>query len=355
MELLTARDTAVPFKAACDVLGLPRASARRHSAPKVFGPRRPRPPSMRRITPSERHEILDVLHSERSIDQTPHQVYAGLLDEQKYIASPSTMYRVFASECETKGCRNQRIARSYAVPRLEATAPNQVWTLDISKLATHESGTFFNLYLVLDLFSRFPTAWMVAERENTALSKQIFAEAMSRQRIAPGSITVHNDRCAPLTSNGFVGLLSDLGAATSKSRPRVSNDNPFSESCFKTIKQQPDYPGRFHDIAHARQWFETFFEWYANQHRHSGLAFFTPADTFHGRVAELAQTRQRAFNAAYTPHPERFVAGCTKVRLPSSKVSINPIDPGPDAPNSDIVVFAIPGTAIRDTNEHKPS
>jgi len=200
---------------------------------------------MRRITPSERHEILDVLHSERSIDQTPHQVYAGLLDEQKYIASPSTMYRVFASECETKGCRNQRIARSYAVPRLEATAPNQVWTLDISKLATHESGTFFNLYLVLELFSRFPTAWMVAERENTALSKQIFAEAMSRQRIAPGSITVHNDRCAPLTSNGFVGLLSDLGAATSKSRPRCRTTTHSPNRVSKQSNNNPTTPVDF--------------------------------------------------------------------------------------------------------------
>jgi len=355
MALLAARDTVIPFKAACDVLGLPRASARRYGAPKFFGPRRPRPPSKRRITPSERQEILDVLHSDRFIDQTPHQVYAELLDEQKYIASPRTMYRVLASEGETKDRRNQRIARSHAVPRLEATAPNQVWTWDISKLATYESGVFFNLYLVLDLFSRFPVAWMVAERENTALSKQIFAEAISRHRIPAGSITIHNDRGAPMTSNGFVGLLSELGAATSKSRPRVSNDNPFSESCFKTVKQQPDYPGRFRDISHARQWFDEFFEWYTNQHRHSGLAFFTPADVFHGNVAALAQTRQLAYNAAYAAHPERFVRGCTKVSLPPSKVCINPIESGPDGLCSDVVVITVPGTTMRNTEPHNPS
>jgi putative transposase len=355
MGLLLTRDVEIPFKAACEVLGLPRASARRFRAPKFFGPRRRRPPSPRRLSPVERQDILDVLHSERFADQTPHQVYAELLDERKYLASPSTMYRTLASEGETKDRRNQRAARTHAVPRLEATAPNQVWTWDISKLASWEPGKFFNLYLVLDLFSRFPVAWMVAERENSALSKQLFAEAFCRYELAPGSLTVHNDRGAPMTSHGFTGLLAELGASTSLSRPRVSNDNPFSESCFKTTKQQPDYPGRFRDIAHARQWLEDFFEWYANRHRHSGLAFFTPADVFFGRVAPLAQTRQQALDAAFSAHPERFVAGCPKVRLPASKVSINPIDPGPETTKNTVPIIAVPGAAVRNTNWHNPS
>lgn len=272
--------------------------------------------------------MLDTLHSERFQDQSPRQVYAELLDEGKYVGSPSTMYRILAAHGESNERRNQRQARSHAVPRLEATAPNQVWSWDISKLATYVPGVFLNLYLVLDLFSRFPVAWMVAERENSALCKQLFAEAITRYQLEPGSITVHNDRGAPMTSGAFIDLLAQLGVERSVSRPRVSNDNPYSEACFKTVKYQPDYPGRFQDATHARRWFTEFFEWYANQHRHSGLALFTPADVFFGRVTALAAARQLALDDAYAAHPERFVRGRPIVRLPPAKVAINPIDPG---------------------------
>jgi putative transposase len=271
---------------------------------------------------------LATLHSERFQDQAARQVYAELLDEGMYLASPSTMYRILAAHGESNERRNQREARSHAVPRLEATRPNQVWTWDISKLATHVPGVFLNLYLVLDLFSRYPVAWMVAERENSAISKQLFAEAITRYELEPGSITVHNDRGAPMTASGFVDLLAQLGVERSKSRPRVSNDNPFSESCFKTIKYQPDYPGRFQGISHARRWLTELFDWYANRHRHSGLALFTPADVYFGRVDELAVHRQRALDVAYAAHAERFVRGRPTVRLPPAKVAINPIDPG---------------------------
>jgi putative transposase len=297
----------------------------------VHGPRRPRPTSHRKFDEAEEQQVLDTLHSERFQDQSPRQVYAELLDEGKYVGSPSTMYRILAAHGECSERRNQRAARSHAVPRLEATAPNQVWTWDISKLATYASGVFLNLYLVLDLYSRFPVAWMIAERENSALSKQLFAEAITRYRLEPGSITVHNDRGAPMTSGAFIDLLAQLGVERSVSRPRVSNDNPYSESCFKTVKYQPDYPGRFQDVGHARRWFTEFFEWYANRHRHSGLALFTPADVFFGRVAGLAETRQLALDDAYQAHPERFVRGRPVVRLPPAKVTINPLDPG--APN----------------------
>jgi len=355
MELLLARDTEIPFKAACEAIGLPRVSARRYRVPKMFGPRRPRPRNIRKLTAEETQQVLDVLHSERFVDQTPHQVHAELLDEGKYIASTRTMYRILAAQGETKDRRNQRAPVSNAVPRLTATAPNQVWTWDISKLATYESGNFFNLYLVLDLFSRFPVAWMVAERENSALAIQLFSEAMSRHGIAPDSITVHNDRGSPMTSTGFTELLGELGAATSLSRPRVSNDNPFSESLFKTTKYQPDYPGRFRDIHHARRWLSDFFDWYANQHRHSGLAFFTPSDVFHGEVEALAPTRQAALDAAFQAHPERFVRGCPKVRLPPSSVSINPIDPGPATSDTAVPVITVPGASNRSTSGSIPS
>lgn len=328
MDLIRTRDPVIPLKAACEVLGVARATAKRHLAPRMHGPRRPRPPSHRKLAHAEEQRLVDIMHSERFQDQTPRQVYAELLDEETYLASPSTIYRILAARGETKERRNQREARSHAVPRLVATAPNQVWTWDISKLATYLPGVFLNLYLVLDLFSRFPVAWMLAEHENSALAKQLFAEAITRYRLAPGSITVHNDRGAPMTSVGFIDLLAQLGVERSLSRPRVSNDNPHSESCFKTIKYQPDYPGRFHGVGHARRWFTEFFDWYANTHRHSGLAFFTPADVFFSRVPELAATRQRALDAGYEAHPERFVKGRPRVRLPPAKVAINPLDPG---------------------------
>ena len=270
---------------------------------------------------------MNTLHSEQFIDQTPRQVYAELLDKGIYFASPSTMYRIFRERGETRERRNQRAARSHAIPRLEANAPNQVWTWDISKLATTTPSVFLNLYLVLDLYSRYPIAWMVAEHENSALAKQLFVEAISRYEIQPGTITVHNDRGAPMTATGFIDLLAELKVDRSLSRPRVSNDNPYSESCFKTIKYQPDYPGRFRDIQHARRWFTELFSWYANQHRHTRLALFTPADVFFGRVEAIAQTRQDALDKAYSAHPERFVNGAPKVRRPPKLVSINPLDP----------------------------
>ncbi|MEZ4330067.1 MAG: IS3 family transposase [Polyangiales bacterium] len=322
-----ARDPIIPLSHACDVLGMPRGTARRRLAPRRHGPRRPRPPSPRRLTPEERQQVLTALHSERFEDQTPRQVYAELLDEGSYLASPSTMYRILAERGESRERRNQREARSHAVPRLEARAPNQVWTWDISKLATTTPGKFLNLYLVLDLYSRYPVAWMVAEHENSALAKQLFATAIERYDIAPGTITVHNDRGAPMTATGFIDLLAELRVDRSLSRPRVSNDNPFSESCFKTIKYQPDYPGRFRDVEHARRWFAEFFEWYANHHRHSGLALFTPADVFFGRVEGIVEVRQAALDGGYARHPERFVKGPPRVRRPPAVVSINPLDP----------------------------
>jgi len=335
MELLVSRDPIVPMSRACEVIGLPRSTARRRLAPRRHGPVRPRQPSHRKLSPAEEQRVVDTLHSKRFEDQTPRQVYAELLDEGQYLASPSTMYRILRRRGETRERRNQREARSHAIPRLEARSPNQVWTWDITKLATFTAGVFLNLYLVLDLYSRFPVAWMVAQRENSALAKQLFAEAISQYEIPPGTITVHNDRGAPMTATGFIDLLAELRVDRSLSRPRVSNDNPYSESCFKTVKYQPDYPGRFRDVAHARRWFADFFDWYANQHRHSGLALFTPADVFFGRVEDLAGTRQQALDAAYAEHPERWVKGPPTVRRPPAVVAINPLDPGEPRPVED--------------------
>ena len=227
--------------------------------------------------------MLTALHSERFEDQTPRQVYAELLDEGSYLASPSTMYRILAERGESRERRNQREARSHAVPRLEARAPNQVWTWDISKLATTTPGKFLNLYLVLDLYSRYPVAWMVAEHENSALAKQLFATAIERYDIAPGTITVHNDRGAPMTATGVIDLLAELRVDRSLSRPRVSNDNPFSESLFRTLKYRPEYPTQpFESTQEAAAWVAAFVDWYNTEHRHSAIRMVTPHERHTG-------------------------------------------------------------------------
>lgn len=314
---------------ACKAVGLSRATAYRHLRPAPPRVKAARKRSHRRIPDAGRAEILEVLDSERFVDQPPREVYATLLTEGRYLCSWSTMYRILRERGPVRERRNQRERHPHAIPRLVAVVPNQVWTWDISKLATLERGTFLNLYVVLDLFSRYVVAWMVAARENSALAKQLFAEAVGRYGVDAGQLIVHQDRGAPMTSHGFADLLSELGVERSYSRPRVSNDNPFSESHFRTAKYQPDYPGRFRDIAHARQWCDEFFAWYNEHHHHTGLALFTPHDVFFGNVDAIAAQREQALCAAYNAHPERFVAGPPSVKRPPARVCINPADGEP--------------------------
>lgn len=324
----------------------------------------PPAPSQRRIPQGEREAILAVLDSERFIDQPPREVYAALLSEGTYLCAWRTMYRLLAERGPVRERRNQREPRHHAVPRLCATAPNQVWSWDISKLPTFERGVFLNLYVVLDMFSRFVIAWMVARHENSALAKQLFREAIERYDVSPGTLTVHQDRGAPMTSHGFAGLLTELGVERSYSRPRVSNDNPMSESLFHTTKSQPDYPERFRDVETARSWCAEFFDWYNVEHHHNGLALFTPQQVYMGHVEAVAARRQRALDHAYQRHPERFVAGPPLVRRPPARVMLNPLDAAPptldavlDTPddqlaglwptstNADVPVIHLPGAS----------
>jgi len=312
---------------ACAAAGLSRATWYRGQKPQSRPVLHPRRPHRRRLAATERAELLDILDSDRFIDQPPREVYATLLEEGRYICSTRTMYRVLGERGTLRERRDHCERQKHAIPRLVATAPNQVWTWDISKLATEVSGVFLSLYAVLDLFSRYAVAWMIAEHENSALAKQLFAEAISRYRVEPGTLLVHQDRGAPMTAHGFAELLSALGVDRSYSRPRVSNDNPHQESHFHTMKYQPDYPGRFRDTRHARQWCSEFFAWYNNEHHHEGLNLFTPADVFFDRVELIAERRQAALDAGYHAHPERFVRGRPLVRLPPNQVVINPIEP----------------------------
>jgi putative transposase len=279
------------------------------------------------LSAAEQEQVLTVLNSERFADQPPAEVYATLLSEGIYYCSVSTMYRILRKARQTGERRPQRQPQTHAMPRLRATRPNEVWTWDITKLATEQRGVYLSLYVVLDLYSRFIVAWMVSRKENSHLAKQLMQEASTRYRIGLGELTLHQDRGAPMTAHGYLDLMAELEITCSHSRPRVSNDNPFSESQFKTCKQQPDYPGRFASVSHAREWFADYVEWYNFGHQHSGLAFFTPEQVFTNRVGEVAICRKRALQTAYETHPKRFINGAPVVKLPPKEVWINPAHP----------------------------
>lgn len=281
----------------------------------------------------ERELVLATLNSGRFADQPPAEVYATLLGEGVYYCSVSTMYRILRAAKQTGERRPQRGPKSHAMPRLQATRPNEVWTWDITKFATQQRGVYLSVYVVLDLYSRFIVAWMVSRKENSTLAKQLMQEASTRYGIGLGELTLHQDRGAPMTAHGYLDLMAELGITCSHSRPRVSNDNPFSESQFKTCKQQPDYPGRFASVSHAREWFADYVEWYNFSHQHSGLAYFTPEQVFNNRVAEVASIRQIALQAAYEANPKRFINGAPVVKLPPKEVWINPAHPDEAAEN----------------------
>ena len=326
MQLVEHRDPVVPVDAACRALNVSRASLYRSwgSTVKQTLVSRVRAPNPRRLDDVARQRILDTLHLPEFADQPPAEVWATLLSRGEYVGSIRSMYRVLAEVGEIKERRNQRAPQKQAIPSLTATAPNQVWTWDITKLATEEKGVFLMAYVIIDLFSRFVVGWMVATKECKHLAAQLFAETIARHGVVPG-LQVHSDRGSTMKSDTLAQLLDTLGASRSFSRPRVSNDNPFSEAQFKTLKYQPDYPGRFASMLHSRAWLEDFFDWHNERHHHAGLALFTPADVFHGRVAEVAALRQAALDAAYHAHPERFPNGHPRALLPPDAVYINPI------------------------------
>lgn len=325
-------DPTVPIAQACDALGVSRASVYRRTTLPRPPSIRERAPNPRRLGEEERKAMLDVLHSEPFRDQPPPEVYATLLSQGIYIASIRTMYRLLAERGETAERRALRAPARHEKPALTATAPNQVWTWDITKLRGPVPGVFFCLYMILDLFSRMVVGWLLAERENGAHAERLFADTIARHGVAPGVLTVHADRGSPMKSAELADLFATLGVARSFSRPHVSDDNAFSEAQFKTLKYQPDYPGVFASLAHARGWCQEFIGWFNEHHQHAGLALFTPADVFHGRVEQVAARRQAALDAAYESHPERFPNGPPIARRPPNAVHINhvPLDNTPE-------------------------
>jgi putative transposase len=319
----------VPVAVACRALGASRATLYRRTAPRTPSKPRARRTSPRRLSERERTAVLEVLHSPRYVDQPPAEVYGALLSEGIFHCSVRTMYRLLATAGESQERRAQRQHPPRAVPRLIATAPNQVWTWDITKLAGPVAGVFYYAYVMIDLFSRYLVGCLVAERENAKLAAQFLGDTLAARGVDASTLTLHNDRGSPMTAGSMVQLCATLGVTQSFSRPRVSDDNAFSESQFKTLKYQPDYPGRFGSLLHARGYLEAFATWHNDAHHHEGLALFTPADVYFGRVTAVAARRQRALDAAYAAHPERFVRGAPVAALPAAYVAINPLT-GPE-------------------------
>jgi putative transposase len=316
---------------ACKSTGWPRSSwyrtYRRSPAPPP--PPRPAPrPQPRALSAAERQQVLDTLHAERFWDAAPASVYASLLDEGRYLASIATMYRLLRAEGETGDRRRHATHPARVKPELVATAPNQVYSWDITKLAGPAKWTWYDLYVLLDIYSRYVVGWMVAAREAAVLAERLLADAIAAQGVEAGSLTVHADRGTSMTSKPVAMLLADLGVTKSHSRPHVPDDNPYSESQFKTLKHHPVFPDRFSCIQDARAFCQGFFRWYNLEHHHSGIALLTPADVHFGRAEQITAARAVVLDGAYAVHPERFVRKPpAPPRLPQAVWINQPVDP----------------------------
>jgi len=312
---------------ACRAFGVPRASLyrrrKRHAVPPppVHKPRKSPP---RALSSSQRQKVLQVLCEDRFVDLAPRQVFAALLDERKYYCSVRTMYRILSAKEQVRERRNQRRHPKYTKPELLATRPNEVWSWDITKLKGPAKWTYYDLYVILDIFSRYVVGWMVAEREASALAQKLIQDSCTKQDIRPNQLTLHADRGSSMRSKPVALLLSDLGVTKTHSRPHVSNDNPFSEAQFKTLKYRPDFPERFGSPQHARSHAKDFFDWHNNDHYHTGLNLLTPADVHYGQDKQVVEQRQRVLNIAYAQHPERFVNNPPVAKSRPEAVWINP-------------------------------
>jgi putative transposase len=318
---------------ACRALDVPRSSLYRKR--QVTPPHAPHEPTVspRTLPPAEKTKVRQILNSERFADQPPREVYATLLDEGTYLCSWRTMYRILDENQEVRERRNQLRHPQYAKPELLATQPNQLWSWDITKLLGPTKWTYYYLYNILDVFSRYSVGWMIAERESAALAEELIAATCVRQGIQPGQLTIHADRGSSMISKPVALLMADLGVTKTHSRPHVSNDNPFSESQFtpalaggarETLKYRPDYPARFGCQQDARTWAAEFFQWYNDEHHHSALGLLTPADVHFGRAQTILEQRQQVLQAAYLKNPERFVKGPSAPAPLPPAVWINP-------------------------------
>ena len=315
----------VGTKSACKAFGISRAGLYRRraisAAPRLVK-KRSAPP--RALSEPEKQDVLETLHSKRFQDMAPHEVYATLLDEERYLCSIRTMYRILEENIEVKERRNQLRHPDYKKPELLATGPNQVWSWDITKLLGPVKWSYFHLYVILDIFSRYVVGWMVAPCESATLAKQLIGETCSKQNIQKEQLTIHADRGSSMKSKPVAFLMADLGITKTHSRPHTSDDNPFSEAQFKTLKYRPDFPDRFGCIEDARGFCRAFFPWYNNEHKHTGINLLSPTDVHHGEAESIIASRQIVLNTAYALHPERFVRKMPEHKPMQQAVWINP-------------------------------
>jgi putative transposase len=318
----------VGIAVACRALGVSRASFYRRQQP-LGGPSTPsirtaRQTSPRSLSPTERQNIRALLNSPRFVDQAPAQIHTTLLDEGVYHCSTRTMYRILDDAQEVRERRDQLRHPTYHKPELIATGPNQVWSWDITMLPGPGKASRFHLYVILDIFSRYVVGWLLAERECQDLAARLIRETCAKQDVQADQLTIHSDRGPSMKSQTVAQLLAALGIIKSHSRPHVSNDNPFSESQFKTLKYRPEFPDRFASYDEARAFCVKFFPWYNDEHYHSGLQMFTPASVHYCQTEPILAQRQRTLQAAYATHPERFVHGVSQPKPVPETVWINP-------------------------------
>ena len=312
---------------ACNAMAVNRATAYRAIKPEPVVSLTKAEPARtipRALPPEERKNVVELLNSQKFVDKSPHEVFARLLDGGIYKCSVRTMYRILSENNEVRE-RRQIVQRPhYTRPELIATAPNQVWSWDITKLQTHAKWTYFYLYVLMDIFSRYVVGWLIAERESGGLARQLIEQSCEKQNIQPHQLTIHSDRGGPMKAQPVAQLYASLGIMPSLSRPSVSNDNPFSESQFKTTKYHWSYPDRFGSLTDSVVWARGFFPWYNDEHYHSGLAYFTPKQVHYGLAGDALAMRSKALTAAFQAHPERFVKGCPTPQGVPTEVWINP-------------------------------
>jgi putative transposase len=327
----------IATRQALRALGGSHATWYRRRAPRAARLRSRAVPPPLALSAAERGAIVSILNSDRFADATPYTAFARLLDEGTYLASVRTLYRVLAASGQSHERRNQLIHPAHTKPELLATGPNQVWSWDITRLRGSLKWQFFYLYVLIDIFSRYVVGWLVAGAENAGLAAALIEETCDKYGVARDSLILHSDRGSPMRAKSTAELLVDLGVAASFSRPRVSNDNPFSEAHFKTLKYRPQFPACFEGLEHARAHSREFFPWYNNEHYHSGIGFMTPAAVHFGRAAALHERRAQVLHKAYLAHPERF-----KGKIPSPPdlpviVGINLPKPQPPEPPHDLI------------------
>lgn len=308
-----------------------RATFYRHRS-RSEQPARQRKKPARALTEAEQSQVLRVLHEDRFIDKAPTEIYATLLDEGVYLCSIRTMYRILNAAKEVRDRRKQLRHPVYTKPELLATGPNQVWSWDITKLRGPGKWQYYYLYVIMDIYSRCVVGWLIAERESSTLAQRLIADSVDKHKIPPGQLTIHADRGTSMTSKPVAFLLADLGITKTHSRPQNSNDNPYSEAQFKTLKYRPDFPDRFGSLEDAKSFCRSFFKWYNQDHYHTGIALLTPAMMHYGQAEEVIQQRAAILEAAYEAHPERFVnKPPTPTPAPAAAWINRPSDPQQEA------------------------